>query len=222
MSGVPSRQSNPFATCWLGPQGTPYVAGCGNDLAELASRLAKLNWRGQIVGPHGAGKSTLLRALEPEVEKRGRRWIEIAIHNSDDRPSVWRLLPKDLSDDLLLVIDGYEQLHLLERMIVSWQCWRWGTGLLITTHRPFNLPTLVEVVPDEAVALAVFEQVTAEKVTPVTKADALIAFNACNRDMRQMFDKLYDLHELRNRTAGVANNRRMHRVSNYEPAAVGD
>lgn len=219
-SGIPSRRSNPFATCWLGPLGAPYVATTGNTPAELASRLAQQNWRGQIVGPHGAGKSTLLRALEPETVKRGRHWIEIAFHNRGDRPAAWRQLPQRLSADVLLVIDGFEQLSFWERMVAVWRCWQTGAGLLVTTHRPFHLPVLLDASPDQRTATAVFEQVTAGATTSVTKADALSAFNACNRDMRRMFDKLYDLHEQRIRTDHVANNPHSRRVSNGEPAAA--
>lgn len=218
--GIPSRRSNPFATCWLGPLGTPYIAANGNTPAVLTSRLATTGWRGQIVGPHGAGKSTLLRALEPEVNKLGRPWVEIGFRQIAGRPPAWQLIPASLDAGKLLVVDGYEQLTLLERWVVQWRCWRASAGLLITTHRPFNLPTLLQFVPNEATAMAVFEQITGDADTPVTRGDVLHAFNASNRDMRQMFDKLYDLHEQRNRTEDVANKRHSYRVTNCEQAAI--
>ncbi|WP_425398429.1 hypothetical protein [Aeoliella sp.] len=219
VSGIPTRESNPFATCWLGPLGTSYVATDGNAPSQLASKLASQGWRGQIVGPHGVGKSTLLRALEREATRLGWRWVEVALH-SDRKPSLARLLPTRLDQSALLVVDGFEQLHTLERLLVRWHCWRSGAGLLVTTHRPFRLPTLLEISPDEPSAVAVFEQVTSGADTQVTKHDALVAFNACNRDMRQMFDRLYDLHEHRKRTADVANKRRDFRVSKCEQTAT--
>ena len=44
---------------------------------ELIARLARLGWRGAIVGPHGSGKTTLLEDLAGRLEGQGWRthWL---------------------------------------------------------------------------------------------------------------------------------------------------
>ena len=112
---------------------------------ELLERLAALDHRAALVGPHGHGKTTLLEDLAPHLESRGFRIRSVMLHTGDR----WltreqrRALFLDLDPRDLLCVDGAEQLG-------RWAWWelklrsRAAGGLLITSHRPGLLPTLLE------------------------------------------------------------------------------
>jgi hypothetical protein len=225
----PSRATNPFSTCWLGPAGIDYVATDGNTPAVVTELLAAHEWRGQIVGNHGVGKSTLLASMKHCVEARGREWVEFRFYSDWKLATAWDLWRTRLSSNSLLVIDGYEQLGSVARAIVGWRCWRSEAGLLVTTHESVNLPLLVEVRPNEQMALAVYRAVVGGRVTPVAEDDARKAFHACKCDIRQMLDKLYDQHERHERAereakrqAKRANRKRLSYVPTPDPPVLLD
>lgn len=191
----PSRDTNPFSSCWLGPAGIDYVASDGNTPAVVTELLAAHQWRGQIVGNHGVGKSTLLGSMKQHVQARGREWVECRFYSCRNPWPVRDLLQVRLDSNSLLVIDGYEQLGNVARAIVRWRCWRSGAGLLVSTHEAVDLPVLVDVRPNEQTALVVFRAVVTGRATPVTEDDACKAFHACKGNIRNMLDKLYDQHE---------------------------
>lgn len=201
----PCRTSNPFATCWTNPQAMQYLAADRATPADLVRRLRDNGWRGQIVGPHGAGKSTLLAALCQVVQIGDRKWVQVNLHRRRTKEG-WRAFRSTrLDKQTLLVVDGFEQLGILARKRISWQCQRRGAGLLVTAHQSVGLPMLVELQPCPTLALHVFRYLTRGVDTPVTEGDVLHAFNACNGNIREMLMNLYDLHERRIRTAPVAN-----------------
>jgi hypothetical protein len=225
----PSRDTNPFSSCWLGPAGVEYVASDGNTPAVVTELLAAHQWRGQIVGNHGVGKSTLLGSMKHHVLSRGREWIECRFYSCRRPWPVRDLLQLKLDSNSLLVIDGYEQLGSVARAIIRWRCWRSGAGLLVTTHEAVELPLLVDVRPNEQTAIAVFRAVVAGRPTPVTEDDAYRAFHACKGDIRQMLDKLYDQHERHERAdreakrqAKRANGRPPRRVPTADPPVLLD
>jgi hypothetical protein len=111
----------------------------------LLARLERLRYRAAIVGPHGTGKTTLLEDLETPLAGRGFRLTHLrldAAHRRFPRGSLARLAATLGARDLVC-LDGAEQLGR-----VGWMMFRWRTrcagGLLITSHRPGLLPTLIE------------------------------------------------------------------------------
>ena len=111
---------------------------------KLLDRLAQLDYRGAIVGPEGRGKTTLLEDLgERLAQGFGVRHLRL----TRERPTFDRPFLRDffhgLSDRDVILFDGAEQLGRL-----AW--WRFvrrsrrARGLVITSHRPGLLPTLVE------------------------------------------------------------------------------
>ncbi|QDU36927.1 NACHT domain protein [Maioricimonas rarisocia] len=112
---------------------------------ELLDRLERQNGRGAIVGPHGSGKTTLMDELATHLEQRGST-IHRCRFNLTDHPATWtnlRTAVRDIPEDALLLLDGAEQLGPLQ--------WHWLMrrsrhlpGLVITTHRPGRLPTLID------------------------------------------------------------------------------
>ena len=111
----------------------------------LLERLAALRYRAAIVGPHGRGKTTLLEDLAPRLEALGFRIRSVTFHTGDRQPSrdQREALFRNLSPRDLLCVDGVEQLGRIARLALLTRSQAAG-GLLITSHIPGLLPTLLE------------------------------------------------------------------------------
>lgn len=188
IAAPPSRDSNPFATCWTRPGAMPW---CGN-VDAIVERLSRSDWRGQVVGPHGSGKTTLLRALVEPLRQAGKRPVLFDAFDNTD-----------IAGDILLV-EAFERLPRREqwRHITAWR--RAGVGFVVTTHLKMRswftpLRVLAEMQPDEAVVIELFERLTKVRPTPVTIADALASFASRDGDLREAWFDLHSLHENRTR-----------------------
>jgi hypothetical protein len=196
----PSRYSNPFATCWTKPGALEFRFADGESADTLVQRLRNHGWWGEIVGPHGAGKSTLLATLEPVLAAAGRTIHTIALHTGR------RHLPRGFlssalsSSAALVIVDGYEQLRWLDRAWLKYRCRRAAVGLLVTTHVPAGLPTLVHLSPGLALVEELVATLSERAATPVTPADADACFACHGSNVREVFFDLYDLHERKRRT----------------------
>ncbi len=118
-------------------------------LDELLARLARLDYRAEIVGAEGSGKTTLLEDVAVRLEERRipSRWLR-----PDGRPHhKCELSPtlRSLREEEILLIDGADSLGFLTwRRVVS--AARHSRGLVVTTHRRGRLPLLLrcETTPD--------------------------------------------------------------------------
>ncbi|MCI0332005.1 MAG: molybdopterin-guanine dinucleotide biosynthesis protein B [Planctomycetes bacterium] len=158
-------------------------------MAQLAAR----KWRGAIVGPHGCGKSTLLETLKPMLRGAGIRVREITLRDKQRRlPAGFLTL---LPPRGLTIVDGYEQLGRLERARLKRRCRRANCGLLVTSHAPTNIPTLIHLAPDARLVQQLVADLSARVSTPITRAD-VAASHACHgSNVREIFFDLYDRHE---------------------------
>jgi hypothetical protein len=189
-----SRDANPFATCWTRPGAIPFHFPDGLDASQLIARLAAQQWCGAIVGPHGSGKSTLLEALKPALRDAGLHVRAITLRDRQRRLPL-EFLSRLPHGRIILVIDGFEQLGWLERWRLSRRRRRTDLGLLVTTHSPPRIPTLVHLAPDERLVQQLFAKLTTTLSTPITPAD-VAASHACHRgNVREVFFDLYDRHE---------------------------
>lgn len=204
-ANLPSRESNPFATCWTRPGAIPFQFPAGDSADELVARLAANGWWGEIVGPHGSGKSTLLEALKPKLRDAGFTIESIQLRDGQRRLPAeffkWASEMASNSQDAktLLIVDGYEQLGWLARASLKRRCRRAGAGLLVTSHAPTGLPTLITLAPD----LPLVEQLVAALCTrapSITPADVTASHAAHGSNVRDIFFDLYDRYEQR-RTA---------------------
>ena len=111
----------------------------------LLERLAALRYRAAIVGPHGRGKTTLLEDLAPRLEALGFRVRSVMLHTGDRRldREQREVLVRHLSPRDLLCVDGAEQLGRISWLALLARSQAAG-GLLITSHRPGLLPTLLD------------------------------------------------------------------------------
>jgi hypothetical protein len=108
--------------------------------SQLLARLRELGYRAALVGPHGSGKTTLLEDLADRLHERGfgGRFIRL---NEEVRVFERGFL-NDLTGKEIIFFDGAEQMN--------WFVWSWfqrrarrAGGLIIATHQPGRLPTLL-------------------------------------------------------------------------------
>lgn len=204
ISPPPSRFGNPFATCWTRPGAMLFQFPAGKGAGELLQQLAAINWRGAIVGPHGSGKSTLLETLKPLLRDAGRTVSSINLRDSQrSLPRGW--LRKSLASSLpLMIVDGYEQLALASRTWLHWRCRRASAGLIVTSHTPICLPTLIELKPSRALVDQLIADLSTCAPSHVTEADVAASFACHGSNVRELLFALYSLHESRSRSERTA------------------
>lgn len=197
----PSRFDNPFATCWTRPGALSFQFPSGCSAANLIARLAANGWRGAIIGPHGAGKSTLLEHLKPLLVAEGRSVAAIALRDGQRRlPHDWLGQALEVANPLV-VIDGYEQLSLVSRVLLRWRCRLAKAGLIVTSHRPTALPTLIELQPSRALVDQLVARLTADVPSLITSADVAAGYAGHGSNVRDLFFTLYGRHEQLRRIA---------------------
>jgi hypothetical protein len=172
----------------------------------LIERLASNGWWGEIVGPHGSGKSTLLETLKPALRDAGCCIHAIALREGQRRlprnllqsNEFGFLIHRDkLHDQLrdLVLVDGYEQLGRLQRLRLMWRCRRASAGLLVTSHIPVGLPSLVTLVPDRLLIQQLVDSLCRGALTTITAADVSASHASHGGNVRAIFFDLYDRHE---------------------------
>jgi len=132
-------RDNPFASDRV--ESLRYRLPDGLTWDELLWRLASLRFRAALVGPHGRGKTTLLEDLAPRLTARGFRVRTVTLRQ-DERRVDWQRF-RDLAPDDILFLDGAELLGRPAWLRVRFHCRRAG-GLIVTSHRPGLLSTLLE------------------------------------------------------------------------------
>ena len=193
--------ANPFSTRYVRPGALPFVFRSGESAQALVLRLREKNWWGEIIGPHGSGKSTLVAALVTEMHAAGR---EIRLHAfHDDIVSFAGLSPRalDLHPTAVLIIDGYEQLSLWQKLRLRHSCRHAGCGLVVTAHQSAGLPELYRTVVTPDIAAGVFAALTRDRTALVTSSELPQCLAARNGNLRDALFDLYDLHERRMRAS---------------------
>ena len=188
---------NPFATRFVRPGAMRFQFPRSIDDERLVAKLAELQWRGAIVGPHGSGKSTLLAELRPELTRANRRIVQVSLHDGDRR------LPAAIDDserssaETLIIVDGFEQLSGSSRRALDRRCRRAGSGLLVTSHGSTHLPELYQTAIDLELLERIVDRLTAGDRRFVSAADVEQAFSRHGQNAREALFSLYDLHERR-------------------------
>lgn len=188
---------NPFATRATRPGAVEYIFPADCDAEVLTQRLRATGWWGQILGPHGCGKSTLLCALVPRIEACGRRVVRFTLARGQRRlPWDGARLPS-WDDRTQVIVDGCEQLSWRQRRKLMSICRRAHSGLLVTTHHPLRLPTLLAINSTLDLAEKIVARLTATGPQIVGQADVAGAFMRQRGNLREVLFDLYDLYELR-------------------------
>ena len=117
----------------------------GDSWEALFKRLEHLGFRAALVGRRGNGKTTLLGELVERLQDRGHCIKRLRLN--EQRPAFLRSFLQhfwhDLGPDDIVVLDGAEQMGR-----IAWWSFRRRSraarGLIVTSHRPGLLPTLIE------------------------------------------------------------------------------
>ena len=111
---------------------------------ELLARLESMRCRAAIVGADGTGKTTLIEDIARRLTEQGLSCRSIFVTMDIPAPSgqIKEILDGEAFN--VLLIDGADHLkrfvwHRIKRKIN-----RRNMGLVITSHRPHMLPTLIE------------------------------------------------------------------------------
>jgi hypothetical protein len=194
LTSPPSRYDNPFATCWTRPGAIEFHFPKGQSAAGLIAQLAAQQWRGAIVGPHGSGKSTLLESLKPALRAAGFHVHAITLQNGQRRlPSVFGAGLRERG--AIAVIDGFEQLGWPHRLKLHYVCRRARVGLIVTSHSPTHIPTLIRLAPDANLVQRLVVGLSARVSTLITSAHVVASHAFHGGNVREVFFDLYDRHE---------------------------
>jgi len=158
---------------------------------ELLERLAALDYRAALVGPHGHGKTTLLEDLAPHLEARGLRVRRATLHAGDRRLSAAqeKAVFEDVSPRDILLLDGAEQLGRLAWLGLRRRS-RAAGGLVVTSHRAGLLPTLHECRTTTDLLAAILSDLLGQ-VGPLLPPEDL--FRRHGGNLRDALRELYDL-----------------------------
>ena len=111
----------------------------------LLARLEAMDYRAALVGPEGSGKTTLLEDLQHALSENGRK-TRLAFVNDTcplNGPRRRQLL-LDVAPDEIVFFDGADVLPRATWLMVKRRLLQEAAGLVITSHRPGLLPTLLE------------------------------------------------------------------------------
>ena len=180
---------NPFATSRLLSVRYEFPEG---RAGTLLARLDRLRYRAAIVGPHGTGKTTLLEDLEKPLARLGFRVTHLRL-DAEHRRFPLRCLSQlaatlDARD--LVCLDGAEQLDCVRWMMFRWRTRRAG-GVLITSHRPGLLPTLIECTTSPALLDGIMSRLAPQTggVRTPTPEDLFARHHGNLRDaLRELYD----------------------------------
>ena len=197
--GQTIHRPNPFATRYIASARLLPRDEQGGilNLASLVARLDALGGSGAIVGPHGTGKSTVLSHLGDFIAAGKRPVGRVRLRSRRDIPTAVRSV-RDASRGGLVCIDSWELLGFASRAVVRGLATARGVGLLVTSHGPAGLPTLVSCRGTRALLGALVGELPDHDQwfgTTIVAADLEAAIDAVNGDVRQALDRLYDRFE---------------------------
>ena len=197
--GQTIHRPNPFATRYIASARLLPRDEQGGvlNLASLVARLDALGGSGAIVGPHGTGKSTVLSHLGDFIATGKRPVARVRLRSRRDIPAAVRSVRK-ASRDGLLCIDSWELLGFAGRAVVRGLARVRGVGLLVTSHGPAGLPTLISCRGTRALLGALVGELPDHDEwfgRTIVAADLDAALGAANGDVRQALDRLYDRFE---------------------------
>ena len=186
-------RDNPFAmdrvhAIRYRPQGTTFNG--------LLAHLRELDYRAAIIGPDGSGKTTLLEDLERALAEQGIKTRMVFVNDTFplSDPTCRRLL-SELTRDELVLLDGADLVprsgwSLLKRHTITH-----AYGLVITSHRPGLLPTLIECTTSPSLLHDIARELQPpDRPIPTRSLESL--FHRHQGNIRACLRELYDLHAL--------------------------
>lgn len=161
------------------------------DFAQFYQVVKDHNFRGAIVGPHGSGKTTLVENLIKEFQSRRIPVTHCRLQDDGKSANESRLRKwiDQASFSSILILDSAG--------LLGW--WRWRSlfkesakykGLIITTHHPGRLITLIKTKPTFETLLSVIAHL--ELIDPPSKSYLIDLFKKHRGNIRECLRELYD------------------------------
>jgi len=125
---IPARE-NPFATRFT--DSLPFVFEDGETWDSIFRRFQLLRFKASVIGRKGSGKTTFLLQFAQYLTGKGFRVRYVRV------PSI----PSPTAGEILIV-DGFEQLGFISRILFKWKARR-AKGLLLSCHENPPLPVLL-------------------------------------------------------------------------------
>jgi hypothetical protein len=164
----------------------------GGTFDALLDRLDAMGRRGAIVGPQGSGKTTLLEDLAPRLRARGFTVRDLRLDTEQPRfdPAFLEDFLASLGPRDVILFDGAEQM--------GWFAWsrferrsRAAGGLLITSHRPGLLPTLLETSTTPELLDGLVDEILGDRSSEVRPLTPRL-FEKHRGNLRDALRELYD------------------------------
>jgi hypothetical protein len=172
--------------------------GRNGGAVSLLPRLEALRYRAAIVGPHGSGKTTLLEDLEGVLAERGFRITHVRLDTDDPRlPREWRSSARHFNAGDIVCLDGAEQLGPVAWLRFRRRVRRAG-GLIITTHKPGRLATLIECTTSVSLLHRIIQRLAPDTHdSPFAAPPAAELFARHRGNLRDALRELYDVYAAR-------------------------
>lgn len=202
MSDRPPRPApNPFATRYTRPGCVLPLDASGRpvDVPSLVHRLQERAWRGAIIGPHGSGKTNLLSHVAAALADRPGSRGPLRARSGRDALAILRSV-LDAPPGVVVCIDSWEQLGVATRLALrAATAWR-RCGLLVTSHMPVALPTLVACHASREVLAAIVTRLP-DAGGGIASSDIDDLFTRHAGNIRDALAELYDRFEARRHEA---------------------
>ncbi|MFH1730528.1 MAG: hypothetical protein ABIF82_02615 [Planctomycetota bacterium] len=178
----------------------------------LMARLLELNYRAAVVGPDGSGKTTLLEELAPRLERLGFRVHRFFLNDEQRRiPEAWfepapparraglqATSPNaHLDENDIILLDGADLMSRLAWLRFRRRA-RQAAGLVITSHRPGMLPTLIDCSTTPELLDGIIVDLLGTDYDGRRERLPFLLFKKHKGNVRNALRELYDIH------AGIA------------------
>lgn len=199
---------NPFRASQLRPGRIPYIFAGQDGFEAFLQRWQENGFQGAVVGPHGSGKSTLLFQAEAWASSQGWKITRFRVR-PDSRwlPGIQICLAIiRLGRQDILSVDGFEQVPGVLRWLQAGLLRVFPQRILVTSHQPTPLATLIETMPTpqqagEVIrAIAGLDLARPREIQPWSQAMLAEALHQHHGSIREIMFGMYD--DLRNDPAG--------------------